>query len=296
MLNYILYRIGQAIALFVPLKIGYKIAQVVADLQYLFAANDRKAIKKNLKVIFPQKSNHQIRKIRRQIFRNFAKYLVDFFRFSKLDKEYLEKNIKIENIQYFDQALKDNKGVIVLTAHLGNWELGGTVIALSGYPFWVVALPHKNKKVNDFFNFQRESKGVHVIPFGKAARHCLSLLKENKMIALVGDRDFSAKGMLVDFFGKPTLFPLGPAVFSLKTHAAIVPGFMFRNPDDTFTLRIEKPINIDALGLPLDDGSQTDSAKEKNLLKIIDSYKIIIEDYIRKYPDQWYMFKRFWIE
>jgi len=292
MLNFLLYRIGQFIALNTPLKIGYAIAVFVADIQYFFAFRDKNTVKKNLKVIFPDKTDKEIKDISRRMFENFGKYLVDFFRFSKLDQGYIKKNIKIENIDYFNQALSKGKGVIVLTAHLGNWELGGVVVALLRYPFWVVALPHKNKKVDEFFNNQRQSKGIHVIPFGKAARQCLSLLRENKMIALVGDRDFSEKGLVLDFFGKKTHFPLGPAAFAIKTGAVIVPGFMFRNSDDSFTLRIEEPIEFK----PKADIIGPQEITDKDMNNVIGQYINIFERYIKERPDQWYMFRRFWIE
>jgi len=284
MLNYLLYRIGQFIALHLPLKLGYKLAVFISDVHYIFADKDLRAVKENLKVIFPEKADTEIRKIRIRVFRNFAKYLVDFFRFEKLDEEYIKNNIRIENIHYFKEALSKGKGVIALTAHLGNWELGGVVVAVSGYPFWVVVLPHKYKKVDEFFNFQRESKGIKVIPLGKAARKSLDVLKENGILALAGDRDFTENGIVLDLFGKPTLFPQGPAALSLRTGASIVPAFMLRNKDDGFTLRMEKPIEFNPTG-----------NKEKDLRELIAIYKIIFEDYIRKYPDQWYMFRRFWI-
>lgn len=285
MFNYILYRIGQFVALHLPLKIGYKIAVFISDLRYIFADQDRRNVKANLKVIFPDKSEREICKIRIRMFRNFAKYLVDFFRFEKLDTEYIKKNIKIENIHYFDEALSKRKGVIVLTAHLGNWELGGVVIALLEYPFWVVALPHKDSRVNKFFNFQRQSKGLQVIPLGRAARQCLNVIRENKILGLVGDRDFTENGVVLDFFGRPAFFPEGPAAFALKTGAPIVPGFMLRNPDDTFTLRIERPVEFTPTG-----------NKEKDFAELVGRYKALFEEYIRKYPDQWYMFRRFWVE
>ena len=252
---------------------------------YLFAFRDRRSVKANLQVIFPEKSNRQLRKISRVMFRNFAKYLVDFFRFEKLDRRYIEKNIKLENLHYFDQVLAKGKGAVVLTAHLGNWELGGVVIAQLGYPFWVVALPHKNKKVNDFFDAQRNSKGVKVIAMGKAVRSCIAQIRNNHLVALVGDRDFSEKGILIDFFKRPTHFPEGPAALSLMTGTSIVPGFMLRNPDDSFTLRIEKPIEFTPTG-----------DKIKDLADLIGVYKKIIQDYIRQYPEQWYVFRKFWVE
>jgi lauroyl/myristoyl acyltransferase len=285
MVNYTLYRIGQFIALFLPIKAAYKLAVFFSDVHYIFADIDRANVKANLRAILPQKTDQEIRGIRLRLFRNFAKYLVDFFRFEKIDREYIKKNIRIENIDNFDREMAKGKGVIVVTAHLGNWELGGVVISQSGYPFWVVVLPHKEKKVDKFFNYQRESKGLKVVPLGKAVRACLGALRKNQIVGLVGDRDFTEKGMTVDFFGKPTFFPAGPAAFCLMTGASIVPGFMLRNKDDTFTLRIEKAIEYTPTG-----------DNEKDMHKIIQRYKAIIEDYIRQYPDQWYMFRKFWIE
>lgn len=285
MFNYILYKIGLFLALHLPLKIAYNLAIFISDLHYILARKDRLAVRDNLKVIFPEKSEKEICKIRLRMSRNFAKYLVDFFRFSLLDLSHIKKNIKIENIDYFDKVMAQGKGGIVLTAHLGNWELGGVVIAISGYPFWVVALPHKHKRVDNFFNLQRESKGIKVIPLGRAARSCLNVLKNNELVALVGDRDFNEKGVVMDFFGRPTYLPEGPAAFALKTGAKIVPGFMFRNEDDSFTLRIEKPIEFNPAG-----------DKDKDLKGLVEQYKVIIEGYIRKYADQWYMFRRFWIQ
>jgi len=283
MFNYILYRIGQFLALHLPLNLAYKIALFISDLHYLFATQDRRTTKENLQIIFPAKPDREIRWIRIKIFRNFAKYLVDFFRFSKLDTQYIKKNIKIENIHYVDEVLSKGKGAIIVTAHLGNWELGGVVIALLGYPFWVVALPHKYKKIDNFFNSQREIKGVKVIPLGKAVRQSLEVLEKNGALALVGDRDFSGKGILLDFFGRPTIFPPGPAALSLKTGAGIIPGFMFRNEDDTFTLKFEKPLGFISTG-----------DKDNDLIGLTTEYRDIFQDYIRKYPDQWYVFRRFW--
>ncbi len=285
MFNYLLYRIGQFIALCLPIKIAYAIAVFSSDIHSFFADKDRAAVKANLKIIFPEKTSRQIRRIRLGMARNFAKYLVDFFRFSKLNLEFIKKNIRIENLNYVDDSLRKKKGVILLTAHLGNWELGGVVISLLGYPLWAVALPHKDKRVNDFFNHQRESKGLRVIQLGRAVRQCMRILKDKQIIALVGDRDFNEKGAVLDFFGKPAFFPEGPAAFALNTGAPIIPGYMVRNPDNSFTLRFEKPLEFAAGG-----------DKKEDIKRMISDYKTIIEGWIRRYPEQWYMFRKFWLE
>lgn len=278
-----LYRIGQGIALSLPLPWAYRVALLVSDAHYIFAHGDRRAVTENLRAIFPEKTKRQINTIRIWVFRNFAKYLVDFFRSTTMDRAYVEKRVKIVNLHYIDEALEKKKGVIILTAHLGNWELGGLTMGILGYPLWAVALPHKEKRVNDFFNFQRSSKGVHVIPLGKAVRACLNVFRENKILALVGDRDFTEKGIMLDFFGKPTFLPEGPAAFSLKSGASIIPAFVVRNCDDTFTLSMEPPLEYIPTG-----------NKEKDLIAVISLYKEIFERYIRNYPDQWYTFRKFW--
>ncbi|HQQ06411.1 MAG TPA: lysophospholipid acyltransferase family protein [Candidatus Omnitrophota bacterium] len=282
MIYYALYKAGQWVVLRLPLNLSYALAVLISDLHYIFADKDRLYTKGNLKAIFPEKPNAEIRRIRRAMFRNFAKYLVDFFRFPIIDEAYVRQYITVENRHYLTEAASRKKGVILLTAHLGNWELGGLVLGALGYRIWAVALPHKNTKVNEFFNTRRESKGVHVIEFGKAARMCLNLLKEQKMVALVGDRDFTRDaGTVVELFGRKTYFPKGPAGFALKTGAVILPGFMIRNADDTFTLHLERPIECstaDTIG------------------SLTERYKAVIERYIRQYPHQWYMFRKFWIE
>jgi len=283
--DYFLYRIGEFIALTTPLKLGYVIASFVSDVRYAFVPRDRRFVGGNLQVIFPGKSARQIRRLRIRTFRNFAKYLVDFFRFEKLDKEFIHKNVRLENLKIIEQALARGKGVILVTAHLGNWELGGAAAALAGYPFLAVALPHKNKEINDFFDGRRNSKGITVAPLGKAVRSCLDHLKANKIVVLVGDRDFAENGgVYLDFFGRKARFPEGPAAFALKTGAAILPTFMLRNPDDSFTLRIEKPLEFTPSG-----------NKEKDIQELMYKYIRVFEEYIRRYPDQWYMFRRFWV-
>lgn len=281
----IFYRIGKFLAEHLPINLSYFIATIISDLHYIFAHRDRCEVTQNLKIIFPYKDNKEISKIRINLFRNFAKYLVDFFRFSKLDINYIKRKIKIENIKYLNEAISKNKGIIGVTAHIGNWELGGIVMAMLGYDIWAVALPHRDKRVDSFFNLQRERKGLKVIPISNAKSKCLSLLKNNKIVALLGDRDFTESGILVEFFKKPSLFPVGPAVFSIRTDSPIVVAFMIREKKDFFILRFEKPIYPPCEG----------NLKEK-IEKIITQYKVIFEDYIQKYPEQWYMFRRFWNE
>ncbi len=281
----IFYRLGQFLALCLPQKIAYRLAVLISDLRYLVARQDRKNVTANLKTIFPQKSPSEIAQIRIELFRNFAKYLVDFFRLSKSDSDFVNKSIRIENLHYIDEALSKGKGVIILSAHIGNWELGGVSMGMKGYPISTVALPHKDRRVDNFFNFRRTGNRMKVIPLGRAVRQCLSALMNNELIALAGDRNFGERGLIIEFFGKQTSFPEGPAIFSLKIGSLIVPGFTIRNKDDSLTLRFEHSIEFKPTG-----------NQENDVRELILKYKTIIEDYIRRYPQQWFMFRKFWVQ
>ncbi len=278
-----LYKIGIFIALHTPLKAGYKIAGFISSLYAFFLPEDRKALKDNLKELFPDYSDKRLKSISSKIFINFGKYLIDFFRFSLIDGDYIKKYVKVEGKHYLDEVLKQKKGAILTSAHIGNWELGGVALAALGFSLSVVALTHKHDGINEFFTKQREAKGVGVIPIGISVRRCFKVLANNGMVALVSDRDYFDNGLEVDFFGKRANIPKGPALFSRRCDAPIVPVFMLRNEDDTFTLKILEPIMPVRTKIEHDD-----------LICVTEKIVEVIESVVKKYPEQWFIFRRFW--
>jgi Kdo2-lipid IVA lauroyltransferase/acyltransferase len=284
MILYILYELGFFLAMLLPLDVSYGLAKIIADIYYMTSKKDRSAVINNINAVLGTKGpESRSRRIAREVFRNFAKYLADFFRFQKIDKEYVKKYVKIEGLENLKEASSRGKGVIILSAHLGNWELGGSIFSLSGYPINGVVLTHKHKKINDFFRRQRLAGRVIPIEIGASLKECYRLLKSNKILGLLGDRDFTKSGLRLDFFGLKALIPKGPAVFSYRIGSAIVPAFMIRNPDDTFTMFVEKPIYPDR-----------SLAEDKAIIELTKKCIQVIESYIRKYPSQWYAFKNIW--
>lgn len=280
---FLLYRICTFIFLRVSLKKAYKIAAALGRIYSFFSFRDRFAVCDNLKTIFPEYSKRKIFSISKEIFANFCKYLVDFFRFPLVDENYIKKNIRIEGLENLDNSLSKGRGVILVSAHLGNWELGAGVLSKLGYNLSAVVLKHRHKNVDDFFNSRRQILGMKAIPFGGALRRCFKCLAENNLLALVGDRDYFDNGIQIPFFKKKTIIPKGPAVLSLRFGSPIVPIFMIRNEDDTFTFRIHSPVEY----VPLED-------KDRDIRLLTRGYLRIIEDTIHKYPTQWYVFRRFW--
>lgn len=267
-----------------PLNTVYHIASSIADAYCYASKSDKAAVISNLKIVLKgEPKDERLMTMARDVFRNFAKYLADFFRFPKVDSYYIKRFVKVEGLKNIDEALSKGKGAIMLSAHIGNWELGGFVLAMLGYPLSAVVLTHQNKRINDFFTRQRRLSQMKPIEIGISLRECYATLKNNRLLALLGDRDFSKNGIYADFFGKETLIPKGPSVFSYKFGSAIVPSFMIREKDDTFRLVFEEPICPDP-----------SESEEKAAADLTRKYLAAIESYIKRYPTQWYMFRNVW--
>jgi len=282
---YSLYRVGRYFSVMLPIRACYAVAVFMADIYYLFARRDKIDLEYNLRVVLGNKDKKLIRKHIRGIFRNFAKYLADFFRFAKLDRDYILSHITIEGKENLDKALAKGNGVILVGAHMGNWELGATIIASLGYPLHVIALEHKDSRINDFFIRQRALADVKVIPIGAQLKNCFRILRKNNLLGIVGDRNFSNHGVCMDFFGRKASFPKGAAFFGLKTGAPIVPTLTLRMKDETFKLIFEPPISCDSA-----------ETAEAGIATIMRRYIPVIEKYVRAYPDQWYAFRKVWQE
>lgn len=285
--NYYLYQIAYFITRHLPLKVAYAMSIALADCHYFLSREDRRAVESNFKVIL--KSEAVPPSMVKAVFRNFGKYLVDFFTMTKhVDANYIKDHIKVSNTNYLNEILAQGKGCIIVSAHLGNWELAGAVLSKLGYPLSVVALPHQDKRVNAFFNEQRSYFGTTVISSTTAIRRCLEHARANRFVAILAERDFSDHGMVMDFLGKPTLIPKGAAIFSLKTGAPIVPAFFIREDNDDFYITFDKPIYPPSL--------EKGKVDEKHIESLIRQYIDIIQDRIKEYPQQWLMFREFWIK
>ena len=269
----------------------YKMAEIISDLQYLCSWKDRQNVRANLREIIS--SNENLAFHTREVFRNFGRYLVEFFQMNRfLNMSYIKRNVQIEGLEKIQKVLEQGRGGIFVSAHFGNWELGSAILSLLGYPSAVVALPHKQKFINDLFNRQRESKGISVIPVQKAPRQCIKVLKENKLVGIVADRDFNLRGKVMDFLGKKAIVPRGAAIFSYKTGAPIIPVFLQRNLNRTtqkiFKLSVKDPI------FPSD--FLKEEKEELIIHAIMKKYIKAIEEKIYQQPSQWLIFRKFWVE
>lgn len=277
------YRLVAFLSRIMPERCGYWVGLRLADLFYRMDTKGRLAVKQNLSRIFEARgivpSDRTMDGFARKTFQYFGKYLVDFFRFARLTPEDIRARVSIEHKDYLERALAMNRGVLVVTAHFGNWELGGAVLAGLGCTVNAVVLPQRMEKLNRLFQDQRARRGIHVIPMGRSPFSLVRCLKRKECLALLADRDYSGRNDLIEFFGRPARMPVGPAWLAWHTKAPVLVGFLLRQVDDSFLLRLYPPI------LPEQMGSQ--EAVRRAIVAIL-------EKEIGEQPYQWYLFDPLW--
>lgn len=280
---YLGYKAAEWLSKTPPRHFAYWLGLRIADLYYWLDRKARRAVLENLSRVYAFKGQpvtaSEMDLAARKVFQNFGKYLVDFFRFSRLSEEDIRRLVIIENIQHLDQALALGRGVLLVTAHLGNWELGGSVLASLGYRMNAVVLRQPSFKLNEFFQRYRRQRGMRIVPLGRAAGAMMEALRRNELVALLADRDYSRRNDPVLFCGASACLPRGPAWMAVKTGAPVVVGFMLRRPDDTFVLSLYPPI-VPGEGMGREP-IQTEICR-------------VMEDGVCGNPSQWFMFEPVW--
>ena len=279
---YTLYRVVQWVSRAIPRPFAYWLSLRIADIYFFCDRRGREAVMDNLRQVagFGGRAadDGEQRLAARRTFQHFGKYLVDFFRFARLTEGEMRRLVVIDHPEYLDQARTMGNGVILVTAHLGNWELGGAALVSMGYTVNAVALQQPSAKLNEFFQHHRRQRGMAVIPLGHAVPELIRALRRGEFVALLADRDYSRRTEFVTFCGASACLPRGPAWLSAKTGAPVLCGFMIRQPDDRFVMRLYPPINPAGLG--------TAGVQQR--------IGAILEDAIARHPSQWFMFERVW--
>jgi KDO2-lipid IV(A) lauroyltransferase len=284
-MKYYWLRFAECLSRWLPRRMGYGIARRIADGYVLFDRRGRDSVMANLRHIHQHSgvtlAPRSLRALARENFLNFAKYLVDFFHFLHVKPERAGRLLQFGNVrETLDSLLAEGRGVIFLSAHLGNWELGAAALASLGYRINAVALWQPDPKLNSLYQRYRTSRNIHPIPFGKAARDCMAALRRNEIVALVGDRDYTGSRETTEFFGRPARLPTGPAKLALATGAPILPIFLIRLPDDTFAYILDEPIRADK------ERDTTESLTRR--------IAVSLERVIAQHSEQWFLFHNPW--
>jgi KDO2-lipid IV(A) lauroyltransferase len=219
----------------------------------------------------------QIENITQQNFQHMAEAITELLWWMKRPPRELNGYITIEGGEEIKKALELGKGVIGLTSHLGNWELLGGFISNFVVPVWVIAEPIFDARINQVLIDARIHLGVKTIYRRESGRSLLRVLRSNGFVGMLADQDIpTSESIFVNFFGKPALTPVGPAVLSLHTGAPIVPMFIRRLPDGSHHITVEKALSYNKTG-----------DQQKDVHDLTQLWSDLVERYIAQTPEQW---------
>lgn len=271
-----------------PRRVSYPLARGVGGAYFRFRPKYLKAIRANLSVILGETSDSEaVRRAAAEMVRSHSSAWLDFLHFALRPPQ--ESALLVESVVGFSRLVEARlreRGVLLLTAHLGNWEIGGLMLAEVRQPIHVVLVPDMFSGVERVRKRLHARAGVNEIPVDKSFQSTLSILRAlegNAIVAMQGDRDFDNTGISVPFFGREAYFPRGPLRVAAATGAAVLPAFIVRVPDGRYRAIIEEPLAVEREG-------PRDAALRTNL----ERYVAVLERYVRLYPDQWYCFYPFW--
>ncbi len=278
----LIYWLALFIAIATPYRISYAIACGVSKLWYRSGANV-KSIRTNLsKALGPDADEKEITELTKKIYCQFSCNVCDFLKNPIITRQGLKKRITLDGLENLQEALKQNKGAIIFTAHIGNFEWGAARVALEGIPMWGIGLLRENKYLNPFFEKLRLSKGIKTL-YAHRMLGVFKILKDNEVVAIPSDWDPTDKAKAYDFFSGRARIPDGPVQLALLTGAPLIPSFIKRDGRYNHYQYIGKPVDLIREG------------DKKELVPI--NMKIVIaimEKNILDNIDQWEVFHDIW--
>jgi KDO2-lipid IV(A) lauroyltransferase len=269
-----------------PGKWLYGFAGVISAIGYRLAKKQRKVACESLAIAFGnEKSAKEREKIARDCFLNIAKSAIELLFF--LDRPLLLKsNVRLVNKENLDQALLKGRGVILVSAHFGNFPLMLGRLVMEGYKTAGIMRPMHDEMTEKFFLRKRKKynlKTIYSQPRIQCVENTLKFLRENGIVFIPLDQNYGTGGIFVNFFGKKAATATGPVVLSQRTKAVILPCFIIRQQDETHKVIFEKPLVL----------SQTKVGQDA-VTEQIQELTCIIESYIRRYPAEWGWIHKRW--
>ena len=270
-----------------PRRGSYALAYPGAWVAYRLMREGTEALIENLRVVRPDASERELRRLALLTCRSYARDFVDFIRGVAMTREEFEPLIAGFDGYRFDELLAEGRGVVLVGGHFGNWELGGIVIRLlRGYPLTVVGRPEPSPAVSALRRRMRESHGIETIEIGRMLETALQIrrvLSNNTVVAMLLDRHLGRDRVEVTFFGRPTTFARSPAMIAYLSGAPLLPSFVIRKADGRFDAVCGASIRPDPT-LPLDDG----------IRQMTQAFAAELETRIRANPHLWYQFYPYW--
>jgi KDO2-lipid IV(A) lauroyltransferase len=240
---------------------------------------------RNLEIALPETSSKTRRKILRGVYRHLGWQLVEFCRMARYTVAGCQQRCRAEGLEHYLAAKSRGKGVLVVTGHLGAWELSSFYHSLMGYPMGLVIRRLDNRRLDAFVNGIRCLHGNHVLHKDDFARDLLRAMRAGETVGILMDTNMTPpQGVFVRFFGHAACTASGVARVALKTGAAVLPGFMLWEPAERRYVLHFGP----ELDLTRSEDHETD------ILAATQQCAAATESWIRRYPDQWLWIHRRW--
>ncbi len=237
----------------------------------------------NLAQAFPEWNEPRRRSVARACYEHFGTTFLELCRLPHVTREEVLLRTTFERPEAFAAAHAAGRGAILLTGHLGNWELMGAAVPSLGYPTRFLVATQSNRLVNAYVCRARQSAGAGILPAEYGLRAILRTLRANEFVAFLSDQDAGRDGRFVEFFGRLASTPLGPVRFARLARAPIILGYSIRRPDGTYFARMPPPIQV-----------RTDLPAEEAELEATRESVALLEGVIREHPEQWFWMHRRW--
>ena len=270
-----------------PLGMVNLLSRAFLFIGFAFTVRQRRIANESLRIAFKgEKSQKEIDSIIKMCFYHFGRGMIEMLYFMS-HPMLIDEKVSFEGLEHVDNALKEGKGVIAVTAHFGNFPLMMLALAHRKYKVSCVIRPTRDPEVEAFLHRKRTEAGLRTV-YAKPARHtaseALKVLRDNEILFIPIDQNFGRdNGVFVDFFGHKAATAPGPVVFANRTKAPIIPMFILHQEDGRHKVVIEKPLQL------------VEGKSEKETLFLnLSSLTQLIESYIRRYPYEWAWMHRRW--
>ena len=269
------YVAGWRLVRALPYRVAWLLFRAGADLAYRRQGKGTRRLRANLARVVPPPD---LDRVTREGLRSYARYWLEMFRLPVMGRERIVRGLRCEN----EHLLRDasvNGGVAVLP-HMGNWDVAGAWAVVTGSSFTTVAERLKPEGLFDRFVEFRQSLGMEVIPLTGGDANPFDLLADRlrggSLVCLMGDRDLTARGVEVTFFGETTKFPAGPAALALRTRTPLIPATLWFEGDG-WVVRMHEPV------------------PHTTIAEMTQRVAEAFEQGIREHPEDWHMLQRLWL-
>jgi lauroyl/myristoyl acyltransferase len=282
--TYLVYRFMSWLGEMLPTRSGRSLYERASRLVYRLASGARGTVAANqAQVLGRPVDDPLVQASTREAFALYARYWFDTFNVLGWDDERVRDAFLFEGIEHVEKGLADGKGVVIALPHTGNWDVGGRAMGLRAGPVVSVAEHLKPERLFELFLEHRRRLGIDIIDLASehVGRQLTQRLEQNRIVALVADRDLSGGGVEVEMFGRTRRMPAGPALLALSTGAPLISGPTYTRSDGW--VEVLTPVSIEPTGRRKDD-----------VIALTRALATAFEKAIAAAPPDWHLFQPGW--